>query len=98
MAAIINFKLFFSVGFLLSLVSPVQPQVNTLAAIARNNCGEDQDLDENLSCADESAIEGDACLERTNLCSGIAECTFGEDEGDPIILNALECNFGGKQL
>ena len=45
-------------------------------------CGTD-----NLSC-----VPGEECYPRSELCSGTAFCpAFGEDEGDPSILNALDC-------
>ena len=45
-------------------------------------CGVD-----NLSCKPD-----EECYNRTALCNGIIDCpTFEEDEGDPDILNALDC-------
>ena len=43
--------------------------------------------DDNMSC-----VPGELCYTRDEVCNGAAFCpVFGEDEGDPTILNALDC-------
>lgn len=91
-------KILFSLGFLLGLVSLAEPQQRTFEEITRNNCGEDQDLPENLSCALSLARLGGTCLMSSQLCDGTADCSLEEDEGISDSLNDLECNFQGKEV
>ena len=90
-------KTLLSLCFLLSLVSLVKPQGLTFEEITTNDCNVTQGLPENLSCSTSLARLGDECLNSSQLCNGISECTFGEDEGNPNSLNDLECNFQGKE-
>lgn len=93
-----KYKTLLSVGILLCLLTLVEPQL-TFEEITRNNCGENEGLPENLSCANvQTGINGTggSCLPSSALCDGTNQCSSGEDEGALSVLNSLECNVGGK--
>ena len=83
----------------LRLVTAVQPQTQdpTIENLTTNHCAVLASLPENLSCAPYQARDqgGSVCLSRSSLCDGAADCSGAEDEGDPAVLNSLECNFAG---